>query len=464
LSFWQYFARHMHFPLLASLLAFTWPIPPRLAVPLAVAAAVLTALVVVGKIPLSYNVRNLVVRWRTTLLTALAFTLVISLQTVMLGFVNGMYKLTDESGQPNNVIVLSDGALDELVSNLGIADSNDVDRHPGVVRDEQGQPLSSKEVYVVVNQPLSAEPGKQQRRRFTQVRGIDDPRMAARVHGLELLPGGQWFSEAGVQALPGATGETREQAIQAVLGEGVAGQMGQDRGKDRLEIGDVFELGPRKWIVTGIMRSKGSTFGSEIWSKRGLVGPMFGKETYSSIVLRTKDPQAAQAVADDLTANFKKTALMAQPETVYFSKLSETNRQFTTAIIFVAIVMAIGGVFGVMNTMFAAISGRTKDIGVLRIIGFARWQILVSFFLESLVISLVGGLLGCAIGFLANGWTATSIVSGGQGGGGKFVVLELVIGVETLLAGLLLAMAMGALGGLLPSISAMRLKPLESLR
>ena len=249
-----------------------------------------------------------------------------------------------------------------------------------------------------------------------------------------------------------------------MLGEGVAGQMGQDRGKERLEIGDVFELGPRKWIVTGIMCSKGSTFGSEIWSKRGLVGPMFGKETYSSIVLRTKDPQAAQAVADDLTANFKKTALMAQPETVYFSKLSETNRQFTTAIIFVAIVMAIGGVFGVMNTMFAAISGRTKDIGVLRIIGFARWQILVSFFLESLVISLVGGLLGCAIGFLANGWTATSIVSGGQGGGGKFVVLELVIGVETLLAGLLLALAMGALGGLLPSISAMRLKPLESLR
>jgi ABC-type antimicrobial peptide transport system permease subunit len=121
-------------------------------------------------------------------------------------------------------------------------------------------------------------------------------------------------------------------------------------------------------------------------------------------------------------------------------------------------------VFGVMNTMFAAISGRTKDIGVLRILGFAKWQILVSFFLESLVIALVGGVLGCAIGFLTNGWTATSIVSGGQGGGGKFVVLELVIGADTLLAGLLLALVMGAVGGLLPAISAMRLKPLESLR
>ncbi len=449
---------------LPPLLAFSLRVPMTLAIPLAVAAVVLALLVIVGKIPLSYNARNLVVRWRTTVLTALAFTLVISLQTVMLGFVTGMDKLTEESGQPGNVIVLSDGALDELVSNLGFSDTADIDRHPLVERDAAGQPLASHEAYLVVNQPLSLEPGRPQRRRFTQVRGVEDPVVAARVHGLELYPGGQWFSESGVQGLPGSSGDSREQAIQAVLGEGVAGQMGNDRGKERLEVGDVFDLGPRKWIVVGIMRSAGSTFGSEIWSKRGLVGPMFGKETYSSIVLRTPNATTALQLADDLTANFKKAAVQAQPETVYFSKLSETNRQFSTAIMFVAIVMAVGGVFGVMNTMFAAISGRTKDIGVLRIIGFARWQILVSFFLESLAISLVGGLLGCAIGFLANGWTATSIVSGGQGGGGKFVVLELVIGADTLLAGLLLALAMGAVGGFLPAISAMRLKPLESLR
>jgi ABC-type antimicrobial peptide transport system permease subunit len=88
----------------------------------------------------------------------------------------------------------------------------------------------------------------------------------------------------------------------------------------------------------------------------------------------------------------------------------------------------------------------------------------VSFFLESLLLSLAGGLLGCGLGYLANGWTATSIVSGGTGGGGKFVVLELVIGADTLLLGLLLALVMGAVGGLLPALSAMRLKPLESLR
>jgi hypothetical protein len=445
-------------------LALSLRVPLSVSLPLGAAAVVLVLLVVTGKIPLAYNVRNLVVRWRTTLLTGLAFTLVISLQTVMLGFVAGMNKLTEESGQPGNVIVLSDGALDELVSNLGYGSSADVERHPGVLRDEEGEPLASREVYLVVNQPLSTEPGRRQRRRFTQVRGLDDPRVAARVHKLELYDGGAWFSESGVQTLPGASPDAEDQAVQAVLGEGVAGQMGQDRGKERLEVGDTFDLGPRKWVVVGIMKSAGSTFGSEVWAKRSLVGPMFGKPAYTSIVLRTADAQSAKAVADDLTKNFKKAALQAEPETEYFSKLSETNRQFSFAIMIVAVLMAIGGVFGVMNTMFAAISGRTKDIGVLRIIGFARWQILVSFLLESLLIALAGGLLGCAIGYLSNGLTATSIVSGGQGGGGKFVVLELVIGADTLLAGLLLALAMGALGGLLPAISAMRLKPLESLR
>jgi len=436
-------------------------IPRQFVLPLGATAVVLALLVIVGRIPLAYNVRNLFVRWRITIMTALAFTLVISLQTVMLGF--GMNKLTEESGQPGNVMVLSDGAIDELMSNLSVIESADVNRHPGIQLDAKGEPLASREVYLVVNQPLEGEAGKRGKRRFTQVRGIEDPVTAAKVHGLDLYPGGRWFSPAGVQSLPGGK-ENDQQAVEAVLGEGVAGQLGRDRGKEQLQIGEVFTLGPRQWIVTGIMKSAGSTFGSEIWAKRSLVGPMFGKEAYSSIVLKTKDKRSAKAVASDLSKNYKKAALQAQPETVYFSKLSETNRQFTVAIIFVAIVMAIGGVFGVMNTMFAAISGRTKDIGVLRIIGFARWQILVSFFLESLVISLVGGLVGCGLGYLTNGWTATSIVSGGQGGGGKFVVLELVVGPDILLAGLLLALAMGALGGLIPAISAMRLKPLESLR
>jgi ABC-type antimicrobial peptide transport system permease subunit len=147
----------------------------------------------------------------------------------------------------------------------------------------------------------------------------------------------------------------------------------------------------------------------------------------------------------------------------YYSKLSETNRQFLYAIGFVAAVMALGGIFGVMNTMFAAISQRIKDIGVLRILGYYRWQILITFMLESLLIGLIGGIIGCAIGYLANGLTATSVVSSGQGGN-KTVMLEMTVDHNILALGLLFTLFMAAAGGLFPSLSAMRLKPLDAVR
>jgi ABC-type antimicrobial peptide transport system permease subunit len=310
-----------------------------------------------------------------------------------------------------------------------------------------------------IDSPLSGRP----KRRFVQVRGIEDPVIAGQVHGLDLFPGGQWFSEAGVQPLPGEAGAAKQEAIQAVLGEGVAREMGRDRGQDSLHVGDLFELGGRKWIVVGLTKSEGSTFGSEVWSKWSLVGRMFGKERYTTVVLRTENAAAAQALSKDLSSNFKRSAVTAQTETEYFSKLNDTNRQFLVAIVFVTIVMSIGGVFGVMNTMFAAVSARKRDIGVLRIIGFARWQVLAVFLAESLLIALAGGVIGCALGFLTDGWTANSIVSSGQGGG-KTVALRLLVSTDTLATGMLVALSMGALGGFLPALTAMRQRPLESLR
>ncbi len=439
----------------------TFSISPRLFGPLGFFAGLMVLLAIVGKVPISYNVRNLLVRWRITLMTALAFTLVVALMTVMLAFVNGMYRLTLGSGQPGNVVVLADGATDELFSNLGYRDTSDVERHPGVLRDDKERPLASWEVYIVVNQPIPNAGDGKRKRRFLQVRGLDDPARAGAVHNLPLHPGGSWFSAAGVQPLRGDVGG--EQAIQAVLGEGIARELGKDQGRDSLHVGEFFEVGPRKWVVVGILQSSGSTFDSEIWAKRQIVGPMFGKENYTTVVLRTADATAARETAQDLTANFKKSAVQAQVETDYYEKLNTTNQQFLGAIIVVAIIMAVGGVFGVMNTMFAAISQRTRDIGVMRIIGFARWQILVSFFLESLLIALVGGLLGCAIGSLANGWTASSIISGGQGGG-KSVVLKLIVDADILLTGLLFSLGMGCVGGFIPALSAMRLRPLEAVR
>lgn len=423
----------------------------------------------ISKVPLSYNLLNLAVRWRTTISTVMAFVLVVGLLIVMLAFVNGMYFLTTTSGQPGNVILLADGATDEQFSNLAMADVGDIENQPGI-RIFNGKPMVSRETYIVVNQPIENPPPGRQKRRFLQVRGVDNPVMSAAVHGLKLVEGGDWFSTAGVGQIPG-TGDDSPPAVQVMLGAGIARELGRDRWPDavrkaknaeRLDVGDTFKLNDRDWLVMGVFDSTGSSYDSEVWAKQSLVGPIFGKENYSSLVVRTENAVAAEKLREYFVNDYTKAKLAAIVETKYFEELSKTNVQFLVAIIIVAAFTAIGGVFGVMNTMFAAISQRTRDIGVMRLLGYKRWQILICFLLESLVLSLIGGVFGCLLGSLADGWTATSIVSGQ--GSGKFVVLTLNVDLAVLSSGMLLALAMGLFGGLIPSLSAMRLTALDALK
>ena len=454
-------------------------------------AAVALLLFFLGKVPVGYNARNLLVRWRITLMTGAIFILTSALLVVMLAFVNGMYELTKGSGRPGNVIILADGATDELFSNLGYGDIETLPRKcPGTIQDDQGRFLASWEVYASVLQPIPTRtcpvcgkkieverisPSEQHlkehgdphcagsgaavpmigpQRRFIQVRGLVDPVIAGKVHRLDLYPGGQWFSEAGADT---------EGHFQCVLGEGIAHVLGRDRDQKSLEIGDVFSLRDREWVVTGVLHSVGSAFDSEIWCKQQLVADLFGKKNYTTGVLRTPDDATALALAKDATDNFKTPAVLAQTESAYYEKLNGTNQVFLWGSIVVVAIMAIGSVFGVMNAMFAAISQRTSDIGVLRILGYKRIHILISFFLETLLLALIGGMIGCALGSLCNGWTANSIVSSGQGGG-KSVVFQLVVSPLIISGGLGFSVLMGALGGFLPALSAMRMKPLESLR
>jgi putative ABC transport system permease protein len=424
-------------------------------------------LVFFSRVPLTYNVENLKVRWRTTLMTALAFTLVVALLTVMLAFVNGMYELTKKSGQPGNVIVMAEGATDETFSSLSPEGLGDIETQSGILRDN-GEPLSSRESFMLAKQPIvSAKPGSPNGR-FLQIRGIEDPVKSARVHALDLVPGGRWFSEAGVQEAK----DGGAPFIEAVIGSGIAMEMGKDKTNDGqpaapLRVGDTFSLSDRTWVIVGVIKAPGTTFDSEVWAKRSLVGPLMGKNDCSSLVLRTAGQAEAEKLADFLSnkegKGYGKLKLSSLTELKYFSNLTGTATTFTVAAWFVTAILATGGIFGVLNTMFAAVSQRIRDIGVLRLLGFPRRQILISFLLESILIAALGGLLGCAIGSLCHGWSATS-TGGGQGGGGKTFVLELLVTPGTLATGMSLSLAMGILGGLLPSLNAMRLKVLDTLR
>jgi putative ABC transport system permease protein len=433
--------------------------------------AVVLLLLLINRVPLSYTLRNLSVRWITTLLTVLAFIVVVGLMVVMLAFTTGMRRMTEDTGEPANVLVLSEGADDEVFSNVDPGVAAELERMPLVVAADAQRKMASRETYLIINQPIAHPRPGGPHGRFLQVRGAVDAALAARVHNIELHGKGKWFSQAGTQENPDKNAKSQN-LIQVVLGEGIARELAKDRtpeqaaaagNKERLDDGDTFTLGWRQCIVTGVMKSSGSTYNSEIWGKQDVVAPLFGKSSVTSLVLRAADAAAAVKLRDDIKNNFKQASVVPRLEKDYYAALSETSKQFLYAIIFVTAVMAIGGMFGVMNTMFAAISHRIKDIGVLRILGYARWQILVSFLLESLVIALIGGLVGCAIGSLFNGLSANSMVGSGNGGG-KTVALNLVVDANIWAAGMFLAVLMGAIGGLIPAISAVRLRLLDALR
>ena len=438
-------------------------------------------LLFMGKVPLAYNLRNVRVRWKTNAMTAVAFAAVIALLSFLLAFVNGMNSMTENTGIPGNVFVLSDGSTDEIFSSLDYKDMGNLDQLKveldekgrtlkvpvGIKRKEFGgkiRPLASWETFYSINQPVpNSEPP---RRRFVQLRTLEDPLIAAEVHGVALYPGGRWMGDRGVETDPD---KPEKFAIECVLGEGIAETLGPDYGKKRLVTGDTFELGEMTWKVIGIMISEGKTYGSEIWAKRiGLIYKPFGKEKPTTLIMRTETDTkgASRKFAYELNARYTQHKLKAYSEPDYFAELTKTNNFFLTAIIMVCVVMAIGGVFGMMTTMFATIASRIRDIGVLRLLGFKRWQVTVSFLLESLAVATVGGALGCAFAWLvADGRSSVSMLSAGGGGpGGKSVALKINVDAQVIALGMLFTLVMGRLGGLVPALSAMRIKILDSLR
>ena len=436
--------------------------------------ALMLLVVYLARIPIGYNIRNLIVRYRTTFLTAVAFTMVIGVLTFLMGFINGLKKLTLSSGNPENVIVLSQGATDEGISNLPFESMGDIAQQDGVVRFND-EPLCSREVYLVLSLPVAEPRPNSPSRRLLQMRGLYDPIASAKVHGFELLPGGSWFSDAGVRP---SEDPNKPPQVEVVLGEGIARGLGSDRSEamrraakdpEALVVGDTIQLDRRELLVTGIMKTEGTTFDSEVWAKQSVIGPLLGKTNYTTLVLRATSKEEAQKLEDyfsgkDTNNKYEKSQVNALTETNFFKSLSQTNLQLLIGTMVVAAVMGFGGVMGVMNTMFAAISQRVRDIGMLRLLGFSRWRILVSFLVESLLIALLGGLVGCLIGYMFNGYKVTSIVSSGNGPAGKAVVFRIVVDWGVLGIGLMLSMMMGFFGGLIPALSAMRFKPLESLR
>ena len=191
-----------------------------------VSIAFVLVLLLVNRVPLNYTLRNLTVRWITSALTLVAFVIVVGLMVVMLAFTTGMKRMTEGSGEPSNVLVLSEGSDDEVVSTITAEAASDLEGLPLVASADGKQKLASRESYLIVNQPVAIQRQGKPRGHFLTVRGVFDVGLARRVHEVEVHEGGAWFSQAGTQANPDPKGQN---LIQVVLGEGIAQALAKDR-------------------------------------------------------------------------------------------------------------------------------------------------------------------------------------------------------------------------------------------
>ena len=243
-----------------------------------------------------------------------------------------------------------------------------------------------------------------------------------------------------------------------------AEELAAAKNRDRLDVGDTFVLRDRTWIVVGVLKSAGLTFNSEIWAKRSLVAALFGKDTYTTLVLRTEDAAAAGRLKDFLAKDYKKAAVNAAGRNRILRRASpKPNAQFSYAIGFLAVVMSVGGVFGVMNTMFAAISQRIRRHRRAAAVGLRP--------LASPRLASCWNRWHCPGGRTAG---LRPRLAGRRldrhqhdDGPGRREIGRPATGHEpptSSATGILLTLLMGLLGGLLPALSAMRLKPLEALR
>jgi putative ABC transport system permease protein len=227
-----------------------------------------------------------------------------------------------------------------------------------------------------------------------------------------------------------------------------------------IDIGRTIRMQRRDWTIVGVFEANGSAFESEVWGDKDAMGPAFGRGAGAqTVTVRMQDPSAIPAFNDELQRN-PRMQVQATQERVYYEQQSAgVSGPLLALAVFVAVIMGIGAVFGAMNTMYAIVAARTREIGTLRALGFSRIAILVAFVLESTFLAIVGGALGCLIALPANGISSAA-------GGANFAEVAFAFRITSpaLIAGMTLAVLMGIAGGMLPSLRAARLPITSALR
>ena len=384
-------------------------------------------------IPISYNVRNLKLRKSLTIMTALGIALTVTTALFIMALLAGLDRAFKTSGNPLNVMVVRKGSTSELTGPFPAEDFPVLKTLPGVAKDKNGDPLVSGETVVVIVLPRSDGSGEVN----VSVRGMMPDGLQLRS-GVKLVEG-RWFA-------PGQR--------EVVVSDSIHKRF------SHANVGDTVEFGKGAWQVVGIFDAGGTAYGSEIWGDVNQMNSDFDRQgVYSSAYLRATDPVSAEALRNRVSDD-QRLKLDGVLETEYYAKQTSSGQVIRFIGIIVAVIMAIGSSFAAMNTMYAAVAYRSREIATLRVIGFSRPSILTSFVLEAVMLSLLGAAVGILLMLPFNGMTT------GTQNQTTFseVVFSLSMTPAVIGTAVGFAVIMGLLGGIAPAWHAARQNILNALR
>ena len=384
-------------------------------------------------LPIQYSLRNVFIRWRSTLATVLGVAAVVFVWILMQALATGLETAGGTTGDPRNLLVVRKGSDSESTSQISLDDVRSIQYSEEIARDESGRPLISADALVTAYLPRSggAEGGAN-----VIFRGVspNGPLLRPQVK----LTAGRWFSAG-----------KREVTVSVRLARRFTG----------MNPGDEIKLGARTLTVVGHFDAGGSAYDSEAWMDADEARAIFNRANYASVLIRPVDAAAGARLKQRLESDHRLT-MRVVAETEYYAQQTKTAGPIRWGGNVIATVMSIGAVLAAMNTMYASVGARTREIGTLRVLGFRRRSIVAAILIEGACLAFIGGIIGGAASLGVNGYKT-----------GTFnfptfseTVFELTVTAPIIAKGLIFAALVGLIGALLPAMRASRMPVIEALK
>ena len=384
------------------------------------------------KIPLRYSWRNLMVRKTTTVMTIISISMTVVVLVASLALVDGLRNAFTNTGNPLQLLAIRKGSTSELGSAVTPEAFAELRTLPGIAKGADGETLASMEMVTVINIPTP----ETARGINVTLRGLS--RIGSGMRNV-VLTEGRWFN-AGQREI--------------VVGKSIAARFPGAR------IGGRLAFGRGNWQVVGILDGGSSALNSEIWGDVNQLSADYNRQaSLSSILVRAANRDSMEQLQKAIGQN-RSVDLSAISEKEYYAKQTSAGMMLEFAGIFIALIMAVGSSFAAMNTMYAAVARRSREIGMLKTLGFSRFNITLAFMCESLVLALLAGLVG---------WTASLPLNYVTTGIGNFTTFSEIqfrfhVGLTAFIAGMGFALVLGLAGGLLPARAGARREILAALQ